>query len=231
MPIPTALGSKQWSQTVLVTLCIFLAGCGLANKNRTELAQKPVESGEEEEAAPLVLASEYGTPDPLSGDLGEASPAMEPPIRPSVIPAGAIEPSSEATGTGPVVPHANLVNSVTKPDLQATPPIQRKVLVADADDFSDVVLKSQEIVLVDFYADWCGPCKKQAPILEKYAKNAGDVRVVKVNTDKSRRVAREYGIRKLPTLMVFRGGKPIDKHSGLVNEASLKKFVDEAKAE
>jgi thioredoxin 1 len=102
---------------------------------------------------------------------------------------------------------------------------------ANSDDFDEVVLESEEVVLVDFYADWCGPCKKQAPILEKYAQNAANVRVVKVNTDKSRGVAKTYGVKKLPTLMVFRDGKPVDQQSGFVSEASLKKLVDQARTD
>lgn len=75
------------------------------------------------------------------------------------------------------------------------------------ESFSDII-KGDKPVLVDFYADWCGPCKQQAPILKQLTDRAGDkVRVVKINVDKAQKAANQYQIRSIPTMIMFKGGK------------------------
>lgn len=94
-------------------------------------------------------------------------------------------------------------------------------------NFQSEVLQSELPVLVDFYADWCGPCKMLAPVVEKVAdKYAGKAKVVKLNTDDSPRTAQNYQVRGIPTLLLFAGGQPVDRKVGFVNEGELTKFLE-----
>ena len=77
-------------------------------------------------------------------------------------------------------------------------------------NFDQEVLQSETPVLVDFWAEWCGPCHMVAPVLEEIAEErAGEVRIVKVNTDEEPELARRYGIYSIPTMILFRGGEPV----------------------
>jgi thioredoxin 1 len=227
MPFQVFSCSRRFSKSFAILLFLLVAGCGLADKHRLDLAQKAAKSENGEATpAPIVLASEF---DPQDLEGKEFAPFNG--TKPRVIPAGAVE-SDEAPGSPPPIDTgATMAPVAGTPALGVVPSTERKVLHADSDDFQDVVLKSEEVVLVDFYADWCGPCKKQAPILEQYAKTTPDVRVVKVNTEKSRTVAKEYKVKRLPTLMVFRNGKPVDQHTGLVTQASIEKLVSRSEPE
>ena len=76
------------------------------------------------------------------------------------------------------------------------------------DNFESEVLKSDKPVIVDFWAEWCGPCKALAPVLEEISSEVGaDARVVKVNVDNSQQLAQQYGIRGIPTLIFFKDGE------------------------
>ena len=83
------------------------------------------------------------------------------------------------------------------------------VTVTDA-TFADDVLGSDKPVLVDFWAEWCGPCKMVAPVLEEIASEHGDkLTIAKLNIDENPQIARDLGIMSIPTMMVFQGGKPV----------------------
>lgn len=93
--------------------------------------------------------------------------------------------------------------------------------VTDA-SFEAEVLKSDLPVLVDFWAPWCGPCRMVAPVVDEIAKQyEGEVKVVKLNTDENPNVASKYGIRSIPTLMIFKGGDRVDTVVGAVPKATL----------
>ncbi len=93
---------------------------------------------------------------------------------------------------------------------------------ANDTDFEDVVLKAEGQVLVDFWAEWCGPCRTQTPILEKFATKNEDVTIVKVNVDESPGIAQALGIRSIPTLVVFEGGQALVGAMGVQNAPALK---------
>ncbi len=96
---------------------------------------------------------------------------------------------------------------------------------ADDSDFQQTVLDSTAPVLVDFYADWCGPCRMLAPALEQVAREQPHAKVVKVNVDHSPRTAAKYGINAVPTLMTFRDGRPARQHIGLATKAHLEALL------
>ena len=82
-------------------------------------------------------------------------------------------------------------------------------------NFEQEVLNHKGTVLVDFYADWCGPCKMLAPIVDEIARERSDIVVGKVNVDESRFLAGKYEVMSIPTLVVFQDGKPVQRSVGL----------------
>ncbi|MFI5099860.1 MAG: thioredoxin [Actinomycetes bacterium] len=95
------------------------------------------------------------------------------------------------------------------------------------DTFAADVLESDKTVLVDFWAEWCGPCRAVAPILEEIAtEHSGDLRVVKLNVDENPRVAASYGIVSIPTLSVFQGGELVKQIIGAKPKVALLKDLE-----
>ncbi len=93
--------------------------------------------------------------------------------------------------------------------------------------FEADVLQSTIPVLVDYWAEWCGPCKMIAPILEEVSIDyAGKVRIVKLNVDQNTAVAAKYGIRGIPTLMLYKGGQVVATKAGFLSKAQLSVFLD-----
>lgn len=84
------------------------------------------------------------------------------------------------------------------------------------------ILQAENLVLVDFYAEWCGPCKMMAPVIDKVKSKTGDqIRIFKVDVDKNPAVLNQYHIRGVPTLILFHHGNIVWQHSGMISEESL----------
>jgi thioredoxin 1 len=98
--------------------------------------------------------------------------------------------------------------------------------IATDDNFEAEVLKSDKPVLIDFWAPWCGPCKAIGPVVEELAGQFKDtVKVMKLNVDENQKTALNYGVRSIPTLILFKEGKVLDTLIGLVPKERLENFV------
>ena len=102
-----------------------------------------------------------------------------------------------------------------------------KPIAVTDDTFDSEVLESDVLVMVDFWADWCGPCKMVAPVVEELAgEYDGKIKVAKVDVDASPVVAGKYGIRSIPTMLFFKGGQPVQQVVGAVPKQVLQEQLD-----
>ena len=89
------------------------------------------------------------------------------------------------------------------------------------DNFQQEVLESDKPVLVDFWAPWCGPCRELVPVVDALAEELADVKVAKVNVDEEMALAKQFRIFSIPTLMVFKDGKPVNKSVGVSSREDI----------
>jgi thioredoxin 1 len=102
-----------------------------------------------------------------------------------------------------------------------------KEITLSDQNFEKVVLQSEKLVMVDFWATWCGPCRMLAPTVAKISKDyEGKIIVGKLDVDQSINIARQYNISSIPTLMFFKNGKPVDMEMGVMPEEMIKQKID-----
>ncbi len=204
--------SKQMTfAAALLTMTALLTGCGTFGPSATTASGRPA-------------VTHY--PEPASFDAPE--PFAEPASRDmnTDVDLDVREPSSVkpvALDTAQSIVEENAERSAATEN-QATP---RRVERVDDRSFKQEVIDSDEAVLVDFYADWCGPCKKLTPILDELAQETPGVRIVKVNIDHSPKSASSYRVKSIPTLILFREGKPVARRGGLIVKDSLKDLISQ----
>ena len=99
------------------------------------------------------------------------------------------------------------------------------VKMLDKDNYEQEVMKAEGTVLVDFYADWCGPCRMQGPIVEQLSEERTDVKFCKLNVDEAVAIAMELGITSIPTIMVVKNGQITFKEAGLMQKAQLEALL------
>ena len=103
---------------------------------------------------------------------------------------------------------------------------EEKILHVSEKSFEQDVLQAAEPVLVDFWAPWCGPCQRVAPMLEELvSKYPGKLSIAKVNVDENAAIAAQYGVRSIPSLMIFKEGKMVDSVIGAIPLEELERFV------
>lgn len=96
-----------------------------------------------------------------------------------------------------------------------------QILKITEENFESEVLQSDKTVLIDFYADWCGPCKVLSPIVEEFASENPDIKVVKVNVEEAQNLAINYEVMSIPTLVVIKDGKEVNRRIGVINKTDL----------
>lgn len=99
------------------------------------------------------------------------------------------------------------------------------IMKVSDENFEQEVLNSNIPVLVDFYADWCGPCKMLSPIVDEVAKENDDIKVVKVNVDESQNTAIKYQVMSIPTLVVIKNGNEVNRSVGLIDKQEIVNLV------
>ncbi|MFH1632021.1 MAG: thioredoxin [bacterium] len=98
-----------------------------------------------------------------------------------------------------------------------------------SDNFDAAVLQAESIVLVDFWAPWCGPCKAMAPIVDELAGEMSDVAIAKVNVDDSPQLAQQFNILSIPTFLIFKSGQVVEQFSGSMSKEMLKEKIEKHK--
>lgn len=103
------------------------------------------------------------------------------------------------------------------------------ITLVNKDNFEQEILKADKMVLIDFYADWCGPCKGMTPALEKFAEeNNGRVKVVKIDVDASPELAQAFGVRAMPTLVTMKDGQGVLGTVGAQSKQGLEQLVEKS---
>ena len=100
-----------------------------------------------------------------------------------------------------------------------------EVMKVTSSNFEEEVLNSDKTVLIDFYADWCGPCKMFSPIVESVAEENEDIKVVKIDVDNAQDLAIKYQVMSIPTIVVIKNGKEVNRNVGVVSKSQIVEMV------
>lgn len=100
-----------------------------------------------------------------------------------------------------------------------------EIIHGNETNFNDMI--QDELVLVDFFATWCGPCRMLGPVLEELANDRNNIKIVKIDIDESASLAKSYGIMSVPTLLLFKNGKLVNQRSGFMQKEELTNWIEE----
>ncbi len=101
------------------------------------------------------------------------------------------------------------------------------VIIGNENNFNELI--DNDFTIVDFFATWCGPCKMLGPVLEEIANERSEVKVVKIDVDENNNLARTYGIMSVPTMILFKNGKPVATKNGYMPKELIEEWVNENK--
>ena len=106
-----------------------------------------------------------------------------------------------------------------------------KIINANQEEFQEILDSEKNIILVDFWAEWCGPCRMLGPELELVSEEVEDVTVIKVNVDENSELSAKYGVRNIPTVLVMKDGEQVDKFVGLQKREQIISIIDRNRTE
>lgn len=184
------------------------------NNNNTKTEQKVTEQPKQQPQTQPVQQSQPTQPKPQP--VPQPTPTPKPQPTPQPAPTPKPQPTPQPVPTPKPQP---------TPQPAPTPKPVNKPIVITAEAFEREVINSSRKVLVDFYADWCGPCRMMSPILDEFARENPNIKVVKVNVSDRGPILGKYGIRALPTLIVFQGEREIRRGVGARTKAGLQTLV------
>ena len=186
------------------------------NNNNAKPEQKVTEQPKQQPQTQPVQQSQPTHPKPQPVPQPAPAPTPKPQPTPQPTPTPKPQPTPQPVPTPQPKP---------TPQPAPTPKPVNKPIVITAEVFEREVINSSKKVLVDFYADWCGPCRMMSPILDEFARENPNIKVVKVNVSDRGAILGKYGIRALPTLIVFQGGREIRRGIGARTKAGLQTLV------
>ena len=117
------------------------------------------------------------------------------------------------------------LNNVNKVEISKEEENTMEIMKVTSANFEEEVLNSDKTVLIDFYADWCGPCKAYSPIVEAVASENEDIKVVKINVDNAQEIAYKYQVMSIPTTVIIKNGKEVNRAVGMMSKSDLVEMV------
>ena len=188
------------------------------NNNNAKPEQKATEQQKQKQQPQTQPVQQSQPTQPAPKPQSTSQPAPTPTQKPQPTPQPAPTPKPQPTPQPAPTPKP-------QPQPAPTPKPVNKPIVITEEAFEREVINSSKKVLVDFYADWCGPCRRMSPILDEFARENPNIKVVKVNVSDGGAILGKYGIRGLPTLIVFQGGREIRRGVGARTKAGLQTLV------
>ena len=189
------------------------------NNNNAKPEQKVTEQPKQQ---PQTQPAQQSQPTPKPQPTPQPAPTPQPKPTPQAAPTPKPQPVPQPA---PIPQPKPTPQPAPQPKPQPKPQPVNKPIVITAEAFEREVINSSKKVLVDFYADWCGPCRMMSPILDEFARENPNIKVVKVNVSDRGPILGKYGIRALPTLIVFQGEREIRRGVGARTKAGLQTLV------